>query len=165
MNPFRLITTAASRVEKVGRAQGNSTITTAQGDDARDYDSEFWATHGIVSRPAKTTRCLRLKLGPLSIVIAAYTYGVEPPANPGACKVYSTDEDGAEKVSATLDSDGKIYAGNSETNWAKLYFDLLDILDGFRVVGNSVSQVTGPASKQAIADHRAEAQKLIKESV
>ena len=96
MNPFRLISVAASRVAKVGRAQGDSVITTAQGDDDRDYDSEFWGTHGIVSRPAKTTRCLRFRLGSLSIVIAAYTYGVDPPANPGACKLYSTDADGAE---------------------------------------------------------------------
>lgn len=123
MNPFRLITVASSRSEKVGRAQGDSVITTAQGDDDRDYDSEFWATHGIVSRPAKTTRAIRFRFGPLSIVIAAYTYGVEPPANPGACKLYSTDENGAEKASHLLDADGKHTFNNGE-DWAVRYSKL-----------------------------------------
>ena len=165
MNPFRLISVAASRISKVGRAQGDSVITTAQGDDDRDYDSEFWGTHGIVSRPAKTTRCLRFRLGSLSIVIAAYTYGVDPPANPGACKLYSTDADGAEKVAVVLDSDGKIYAANNEANFFTLYFDLLNVLDNFDTVGNSVAQVRGPATKAAIAANRANAQKLLKESL
>lgn len=153
MNPFRLITTASSRVEKVGRAQGNSTITTAQGDDARDYDSEFWATHGIVSRPAKTTRCLRLKLGPLSIVIAAYTYGVEPPANPGACKVYSTDEDGAEKASHLLDSDGK-HIFNQGSDWAVRYSKLETAFNELKSKFNSHTHPgveTGPGVTGATA--------------
>lgn len=120
MNPFRLISVASSKLGKLGRAQGDSVICTAQGDDDRDYDSEFWATHGIVSRPAKTTRAIRFRFGPLSIVIAAYTYGVEPPVNTGACKLYSTDADGAEQGSHLIDNDGT-HTFNKGTDWAVRY--------------------------------------------
>lgn len=165
MTPVQLITFAKSRIEKIGRATGNSVVGTAEGDNSRDYDSEVFATHGIVSRPSKKTRGIRIRIGNLGFVIAAFTYGVEPPENEGAVKMYSTDADGVEKSALTLDSDGKAYMGNSETNWATLYFELLDILDKFDTAGNSVAQRTGPATKNAIAEHKANAQKLIKESL
>lgn len=120
MNPFRIVSVSSSRVEKVGRDSGNSVITTSQGDDGRSYDSRSWGVHGIVSRPAKSTRELRFNLGALSIVIAAYTYGVEPPANPGACKLYSTDADGEEQGSHLIDDDGT-HTFNEGTDWAVRY--------------------------------------------
>lgn len=42
----------------------------------------------------------------MSIIIAAYTYGVDPPENPGATKIYATNEAGVEQGSHLIDSDG-----------------------------------------------------------
>jgi len=117
MIPMQLITFAKSRVEKIGRAQAVSVIGTAQGDNERDYDSEIFQGHGIVSRPSKATRGVRIRIGNLAIVISAYTYGVEPPENEGAVKLYSTDADGVEKGSHLIDSDGKHVINNGE-DWA-----------------------------------------------
>lgn len=108
MSPMQLITFAKSRIEKVGRSQGSSVIGTADGDNERDYDSEIFQGHGIVSRPSRKTRGIRVRIGNIGIVIAAYTYGVTPPENEGACKLYSTDAAGTEKASVVLDSDGKV---------------------------------------------------------
>ena len=164
MNPFRLISVASSRLLKAGRAQGDSVITTAQGDDDRDYDSEFWATHGIVSRPAKTTRAIRFRFGPLSIVIAAYTYGVEPPANPGACKLYSTDAEGSEKVSATLDNDGKVSLANSAEDFAKCVDDLITEIKNLTTFGSAASHSVTPTSIAALDAVATRFKAIIKEA-
>lgn len=104
---FRLVTfSGGSKVEKVGRAQGDSVIGKAEGDNSREFEPEVYASHGIVSRPSKKTRGVVLQIGNLSITVAAYTYGVAPPENDGACKIYSTDSDGAEQGSHLIDSDG-----------------------------------------------------------
>ena len=100
------ITIASSTTETLDRADGPSVVATAAGDADRDIDAEVYATHGIVSRPSSKTRAIRFRIGRLSIVIAAYTYGVEPPANPGATKVYSTDAAGSEQGSHLIDNDG-----------------------------------------------------------
>lgn len=108
MTPIQLITFAKSRVEKIGRASGVSVIGTAEGDNSRDYDSEIYQSHGLVSRPSGKTRGIRIRIGNLAFVIASYTYGIEPPANEGATKLYSTDAGGVEKASMLLDNDGAI---------------------------------------------------------
>jgi hypothetical protein len=105
-NPFSFMSFASSRVEKLGKADGDSIIATTSGDADRAYDAEVYAAHGIVSRPSKKTKGLRIRLGSLSIIFAAYTYGVDPPANPGATKVYATDADGVEQATHLLNSDG-----------------------------------------------------------
>ena len=114
MTPIQLITFAKSRVEKIGRASGVSVIGTAEGDNSRDYDSEIYQSHGLVSRPSGKTRGIRIRIGNLAFVIASYTYGIEPPENEGACKVYSTDASGTEKASHLLDSNGKHTFNNGE---------------------------------------------------
>lgn len=136
MTPIQLITFAKSRVEKIGRATGSSVIGTAEGDNSRDYDSEVFATHGIVSRPSKATRGIRIRIGNLGIVIAAFTYGVEPPENEGACKVYSTDADGVEKSALTLDSDGKASFKNDSDDLAKCIDDLISELKAITTYGS-----------------------------
>lgn len=104
---FRLVTfSGGSKLEKRGRASGNSVIGRAEGDNSRDFEPEVYAAHGIVSRPSKATRGVVLQIGNLSITLAAYTYGVEPPENDGACKVYSTNADGVEAGSHLIDDDG-----------------------------------------------------------
>jgi hypothetical protein len=99
------ITIASTDTETLDRADGPSVVATAAGDADRDLDAEVYATHGIVSRPSSKTRAIRFRIGRLSIVIAAYTYGVDPPANPGATKVYSTDAAGDEQATHLLDNE------------------------------------------------------------
>jgi hypothetical protein len=103
---FSFLSIATSRLEKQGKAAGDSVIATSSGDADCGYDAEVYQGHGIVSRPSNKTKGIRIRLGSLSIIIAAYTYGVDPPENPGATKIYATDADGAEKGSHLLDSDG-----------------------------------------------------------
>lgn len=107
MTSASFITIAETDIETLDRAEGASVVATARGETDRDIDAEVYAAHGIVSRPCKKTRAIRLRLGRLSIIIAAYTYGIGPPANPGATKLYSTDANGIEKGSHLIDSDGK----------------------------------------------------------
>ena len=112
-----LVTLSDSTVERIDRAQGPSVIGSAAGDSGRDFDAEIYAAHGIVSRPSTKTRGVRIRIGRLSIILAAYTYGVEPPANPGACKLYSTDADGTEQGSHLIDADGT-HTFNEGTDFA-----------------------------------------------
>lgn len=116
MNKADYITIASTTTETLDRADGPSVVATAAGDADRDLDAEVFATHGIISRPSSKTRAIRFRIGRLSIVIAAYTYGVEPPANPGATKLYATDAAGAEQGSHLIDNDGthKLNEGTKE---------------------------------------------------
>lgn len=107
MNGFRFVTfSGGSKLEKRGRSQGDSVIGRATGDNSVDYDPEVFSQHGIVSRPSKKTRGFCIQFGNILLSLCAYTYGVEPPANEGACKVYSTDADGDEQGSHLIDDDG-----------------------------------------------------------
>lgn len=103
---FSFLSIASSAIQKLGRAKGDSVVAIASGDAERGYDAEYYATHGIVSRPSKATKGIRIRLGSLSIIIASYTYGIDPPQNEGAVKLYSTDLDGAEQATHLLDDDG-----------------------------------------------------------
>ena len=117
MGLFQLVTFASSRVAKLGRSIGDSVIGTSVTDSDIDKDSEVYAAHGIVSRPSKKTRGIRIRIGNIGIVIGAYTYGVAPPVNPGACKLYSTDAAGTEQGSHLINDDG-IHTINGGTNLA-----------------------------------------------
>jgi hypothetical protein len=105
-NPFSFVTVAASRAETLPTADGKSVLATTSGDADRAYEAEVYSAHGFISRPVKTTRGIRFHLGSLSIIIAAYTYGVEPPENPGESKVFSTDAEGVEQGTPLVGSDG-----------------------------------------------------------
>jgi hypothetical protein len=109
-----------SKIEHDGRAAGDSVIGISESSAGRDYDSEVYATHGIVSRPCKKTFSLALRLGGRLFSFASYTYGVTPPANEGACKLYSTDIDGVEQSSILLDNDGMVTI-NEGTDFAVRY--------------------------------------------
>lgn len=136
MTPIQLITFAKSRVEKIGRASGVSVIGTAEGDNSRDYDSEIYQSHGLVSRPSGKTRGIRIRIGNLAFVIASYTYGIEPPANEGACKVYATDASGTEKAALVIDSDGKTSLSNDADDLAKCIDDLITELKSIKTHGS-----------------------------
>jgi len=113
-NPFSFITFDHTDIETLGRAEGNSVIVTAKGNAERGTDGELYGTHGVVSRASKKTRGVKIRIGKLSIIIGAYTYGVEPPDNEGALKLYATDADGNEKGSHLLDNDGTHVINNGE---------------------------------------------------
>jgi hypothetical protein len=119
-NPFSFITFDHTGIEKLGRADGNSVVVTAKGNAERGTDGELYGTHGVVSRASKKTRGVKIRIGKLSIAIAAYTYGVEPPENEGALKLYATDADGVEVGSHLLDSDGT-HVFNEGEDWAVRY--------------------------------------------
>jgi hypothetical protein len=106
MNRASFISIESTQVETIDRAEGPSVVATASGDAERGLDAEVYAAHGFVSRPSRKTKAIRIRIGSLSIVIGAYTYGVQPPANPGASKQYSTNADGAEQGSHLVDNDG-----------------------------------------------------------
>jgi hypothetical protein len=106
MERANFISIASTEIVTLDRAEGPSVVATASGDADRGLDAEVYAAHGLVSRPSKKTKAIRIRIGSLSIVIGAYTYGVQPPANPGAAKLYSTDADGAEQGSHLVDNDG-----------------------------------------------------------
>lgn len=103
---FSLVSIESSAIETLGKAEGPSVIATASGDAARGYDAEVYSAHGVVSRPSKKTKGIRLQLGKLSIILAAYTYGVDPPENAGETKVYSTDAAGVEQGTHLIQDDG-----------------------------------------------------------
>ncbi len=123
ISPFSFISFDHTEVQKLGRADGESVVVTANGSAERGTDGELYGTHGVVSRASKKTRGVKIRIGKLSIVIAAYTYGVEPPENEGALKLYATDADGAEVGSHLLDNDGT-HVFNDGTDWAVRYSKL-----------------------------------------
>ena len=121
---FKMVTfSEGSKLETLGRSKGKSVIGRATGDNGRDHEPEVFSAHGIISRPGKKTRGVVLQIGSLSITIASYAYGVEPPANHGACKLFSTDSDGAEQSSVLLENDGTIVMNEGE-DWAVRYSKL-----------------------------------------
>ena len=123
ITPFSFITFDHTNIETLGRAEGNSVVVTAKGNAERGTDGELYGTHGVVSRASKKTCGVKIRIGKLSIVSGAYTYGVEPPDNEGALKLYATDSDGTEKGSHLLDSDGTHVINNGE-DWAVRYSKL-----------------------------------------
>jgi hypothetical protein len=123
ITPFSFISFDHTDIETLGRAEGNSVVVTAKGNAERGTDGELYGTHGVVSRASKKTRGVKIRIGKLSIIVGAYTYGVEPPANEGALKLYATDADGTEKGSHLLDSDGT-HVINNGTDWAVRYSKL-----------------------------------------
>ena len=136
MKLFQLVSFASSRLASLGRSRGDSVLATSVTDSDVDQESEVFAAHGIVSRPSKATRGIRIRLGNLGIVIASYTYGVAPPANPGAVKVYSTDEDGTEQGSHLIDDDGT-HVFNGGEDWAVRYSALETAFNALRDDFNS----------------------------
>lgn len=136
-NPFSFVTFDHTDVETLGRADGNSVVVTAKGSAERGTDGELYGTHGVVSRASNKTRGVKVRIGKLSIFIGAYTYGVEPPENEGALKLYATDKDGAEKGSHLLDNDGT-HTINNGTDWAVRYSALETAFNQLRADHNKL---------------------------
>lgn len=138
ITPFSFITFDHTDIETLGRAEGNSVVVTAKGNAERGTDGELYGTHGVVSRASKKTRGVKIRIGKLSIVVAAYTYGVEPPENEGALKLYATDADGTEKGSHLLDNDGT-HVFNEGEDWAVRYSALETAFSQLRADHNKLA--------------------------
>lgn len=164
-----LATVDSTSIGKKGSAPGKAIIVKSVGLAGGVTTEEMYQAPGLVSRPAKDARHVRIPVGEgrrYVVSIACHNYNVNVEVGEGETAIFSTTADGKTvKGKIHIGSDGKIYAGNSDTNLAALYFELLDILSGFDTAGNSVAQVTGPATKSAITAHKTKAQKLLKESV
>ena len=146
MSVLSFISIGSSKVEKIDRASGNSVIANASGDAERGLDAEVYGHHGFISRPSSRTRGVRIRIGSLSIVIAAYTYGVEPPENAGATKVYSTDADGVEKASVNLGNTGLVEIKNAAESISEIASDLIDVLVSLKTYGSPTQHSVDPAT-------------------
>lgn len=159
----------STTIEKKGAAPGKAIITKSVGLGGGVTTEEMYQAPGLVSRPSKGARHIKIPVGQgrrYMVSIACKNYNVNVEVGEGETAIFSTTSDGKTvKAKIQLGSDGKIYAGNTEANFATLYFELLGILKDFDTAGNSVTQVTGPNSKNAIAAHMVKAKKLLKESV
>jgi hypothetical protein len=160
---FSLLSVASSKVAKLGKAEGDSVVATTAGDADCAYDAEVYAAHGIVSRPSKKTKGIRIRIGSLSIIIAAYTYGIDPPENPGATKLYSTDADGAEKAVALLDSDGKIGAKNASEDLCGLIDDLITEIKSIQTFGSPTNHALMPTNITNLSTIATRFKSLLKE--
>jgi hypothetical protein len=160
---FSFVSFASSKIEKLGRAIGNSVIGIMSGDADRGTDAEVYGTHGIVSRPSKATKGIRIRIGSLSIVIASYTYGVEPPADEGSTKVYSTDLEGVEKASVNLGATGLVEIKNEVEALGELFHDTLMAVKAIKTFGSSTSHTLTQISKDAIDAIDARAENLLGE--
>jgi hypothetical protein len=108
MNPFAsLVTIMSTKKEKVGTSSSERVKSVTDSDAGNAGNAEVFGQHGLVSRPAKNARGVRLRIGNLNIIISAFRYDVDAPDNPGETKLYSTDADGAEKSTHVLTDDGK----------------------------------------------------------
>ena len=147
---FSFVSFASSKIAKLGRAIGNSVIGIMSGDADRGTDAEVYGTHGIVSRPSKATKGIRIRIGSLSIVIASYTYGVEPPSAEGATKLYSTDIEGVEKASVNLGATGLVEIKNAAEELSSITSDLIDELIDLKTFGSPTQHVVDPATVTAL---------------
>lgn len=85
---------------------GPSIEATGGGSANKGETAEIYGAPGVIGRPGKNTKGLRIRLGKIDIIVAVYNYGITPPTNPGETKVYSTDADGAEQGKHDLKNDG-----------------------------------------------------------
>lgn len=119
--------------------------------------AEVFGDHGHVGRPDEYTRGIRLRIGNLSIIIAAFNYHIEPPEHPGETKTYSTNGKGEERASHLLTRDREHIFNNGEDfavrfSELKVAFDQLKadfdaLVSAFNGHTHSVS-TTGTAAAQ-----------------
>ncbi|MBE3129554.1 MAG: hypothetical protein IMZ54_02405 [Acidobacteria bacterium] len=108
MNLFaNLVTIKSTKIEKIGTSESETVRAVIEDNAGNAGTGEVYGQPGLVTRPAKNTRSVRLRIGGLSILIAAFRYDIAAPDNPGETKLYSTDEEGIEKSTHVLTSDGK----------------------------------------------------------
>lgn len=118
-----LVGIVSSRTKDAASAGKKAVEVTLESSSDNPVTSEAWGVAGLVSKPGKGVRGFRLRIGRHSIVVAAYNYGVEPPANQGETLAYSTDADGAVQATHLLTNDGN-HVFNDGTDWAVRFSEL-----------------------------------------
>ena len=103
--------------------------------------AESYGHHGLITRPAKKVRGVRLRIGKRSFVIAATGHQIEPPINPGETSLYATNEDGAEQVRMDMCHDGKVVLANQAESFAKLVEELITELAALQTTGSPANHV------------------------
>ena len=106
-----------------GDISGDSIIATLKGSASKGETAQVYAQAGFISRPAKSTKGIRLRIGSLDIIIGAFNYKVPLPTNPGDSKLYSTDSDGNEAATIKALADG-ILEINGNADFAVAFNDL-----------------------------------------
>lgn len=95
-----------------GDTQGDSIVATLKGSADKGETAQVYGMPGYISRPAKGTKAIRLRIGSLDIIIGALNYSVPLPDESGATKVYSTDSDGEQAGAIELTPEGDVVALN-----------------------------------------------------
>lgn len=106
-----------------GDQSGDSLIATSEGQGGKGETAQVYGLPGFIGNPPKGAKCIRLRIGSLDIIIAAFNYQATMPTNPGESRVYSTDADGVEQGSHYLKNDGS-HVFNDGTDYAVAFEDL-----------------------------------------
>ena len=114
-----------------GDVSGDSIIATGEASAEKAETAQVYGHHGLISNPAPGTRAIRIRIGSIDIIIAAYSYKVPVPEDPGATKLYSTDADGNEESTINLLPDGTIEINGNADN-AVSFQDLKTAMDNLK---------------------------------
>lgn len=114
-----------------GDVSGDSIIATGEASADKAETAQVYGQHGFISNPAPGTKGVRIRIGSIDIIIAAYSYKVPVPNDPGATKVYSTDAGGNEASTLNLLPDGTIEI-NGDADNAVSFQDLKTALDNLK---------------------------------
>jgi hypothetical protein len=133
-NLFNIISTALKTFQG---ADGDSLVATGEASGAKGETAEIYSSPGIIGRPAKNTKGLRIRLGKIDIIVAVYNYTITPPENPGETKTFSTDAEGAEQAHINYLNDGTIEI-NGNDDFAVAFNDLKTGYDQLKSDFNSL---------------------------
>lgn len=104
----------------------------------------MYGHHGFISNPPAGTKGVRIRIGSVDIIIAAFNYKIPLPDNPGDTKLFSTDADGNEQATLILLDDGTIEINGNADN-AVSFQDLKTAMDNFKASIDSATagSITG----------------------
>lgn len=128
-NIFKISTT--KKTTYPGDIEGDSLVATGEGSAEKSETAQVYGMHGFIGKPVAGTKGIRIRIGSIDIIIAAYNYGVSLPDSPGESKVYSTDVDGNEKATLKMKADG-IAELNGDADNAVSFADLQAALNSFK---------------------------------
>lgn len=162
-----LATVESTTIDKKAGAPGKAVIVKDVGLGGGTTTTEMYQQAGVVSRPAKGARHIKIPLGTgrrSMVSIACHNYNVTIEVAEGETAIYSTTADGKTlKGQIRIGNDGKIIVKNDVEDFAKLFADLIDEVSGIITTGNSVTQKVNGATKTRLSQIKTRAAKLLKE--
>lgn len=134
-----------------GDTEGDSLIVTGGGSAQKGETAQQYGQAGFISNPPKS-KGIRLRIGSIDIIIAAYNYKVALPEHQGETKVYSTDADGNETGNLSLKQNGKFgYKNLDQSEDLKTVLsDLIDAVKNIITTGSPTTHTVSTASKTAL---------------